>query len=720
MIKTLFHIRLILTRFGLCPFYRCPQASRKMGWAVWASLFFVTGITQTYAQSEVIHRQDTLDEVVVTSQSANRRVNEVQIGTEKVDVVTMSRLPAMLGERDIIKGLQLLPGVKSEADGLGGYQVRGGTSAQNNILLDGASVYNVGHLMGLFSAFNDDAIGGAELFKGLMPARYGGGSSSVLNMSTRVGDTERHHLSTSVGLLSSKLGVDGPLDRHGSTYLLAGRVSYLNLFIKAIPKYSSNSLRFYDVNARLNFRLSENDQLYLSLFRGYDLVEVEKMMNMSWSNTTGSLGWLHSKSQRHNAFTQLVASNYDTDQGMDVYSIDMSMQGYNRQLTLRHQQTWNIHGHSLNVGGESTWAGVQSAAWRVVTNHEREKRDGWFASLWVSDDMSLFNDRMVVSAGLRMEWFSVLGGKPYYNLDDMGNIVGTFHPDKWKIVKSYSIPQPRLNLTWKIGKIAALKAGYSRLAQPVQPIRNSSMSLPIDRMVIVSNNVKPQIADQVAAGFSLMSENGVWDFSADLYYKKLKNVYDFREGKIFNSDIEIERLLIGGRGKACGLEFAAHKNSGRVTGWVAYTLSWVQNKIPGIMDGKWYTAPNDRRHDLVVVLMSRLTPRWMLSSSWRYTTGQAMTAPSGKYEMGKETYHYFGDRNKSRAPDYHRLDIGLSNIKKIGKATRTWTFGLYNAYHRYNPFFVSFMEDDTRPLGTKAVVTTLFGLIPSVSFSYQY
>ena len=388
-----------------------------MGRAVWASLFFVTGITQTYAQSEVIHRQDTLDEVVVTSQSANRRVNEVQIGTEKVDVVTMSRLPAMLGERDIIKGLQLLPGVKSEADGLGGYQVRGGTSAQNNILLDGASVYNVGHLMGLFSAFNDDAIGGAELFKGLMPARYGGGSSSVLNMSTRVGDTERHHLSTSVGLLSSKLGVDGPLDRHGSTYLLAGRVSYLNLFIKAIPKYSSNSLRFYDVNARLNFRLSENDQLYLSLFRGYDLVEVEKMMNMSWSNTTGSLGWLHSKSQRHNAFTQLVASNYDTDQGMDVYSIDMSMQGYNRQLTLRHQQTWVIHGHSLNVGGESTWAGVQSAAWRVVTNREREKRDGWFASLWVSDDMSLFNDRMVVSAGLRMEWFSVRGGKPYYKLE---------------------------------------------------------------------------------------------------------------------------------------------------------------------------------------------------------------------------------------------------------------------------------------------------------------
>ena len=217
-----------------------------------------------------------------------------------------------------------------------------------------------------------------------------------------------------------------------------------------------------------------------------------------------------------------------------------------------------------------------------------------------------------------------------------------------------------------------------------------------------------------------MSENGVWDFSADFYYKKLKNVYDFREGKIFNSDIEIERLLIGGRGKACGLEFAAHKNSGRVTGWVAYTLSWVQNKIPGIMDGKWYTAPNDRRHDLVVVLMSRLTPHWMLSSSWRYTTGQAMTAPSGKYEMGRETYYFFGDRNKSRAPDYHRLDIGLSNIKKIGKATRTWTFGLYNAYHRYNPFFVSFMEDDTRPLGTKAVVTTLFGLIPSVSFSYQY
>ena len=688
---------------------------------VFLLFIFCLSLADAAAQTDSIQRGDTLKTVVVTSNSAMQRVSELQIGVERVNVETVRILPTLLGERDVVKSLQLLPGVKMEGDGLGGYQVRGGTSAQNNVMLDGATIYNVGHLMGLFSAFNDDAIGSVDLFKGLMPPKLGGGASSVLNMGVRVGDTEKNHFSYSVGLLSAKAEADGPLGKKGASYLMAARTSYLNMFIKSIRKYSNNSLSFYDINAKLNFRLSDNDQLYFSLFRGNDVIEVEKMMDMAWSNTTGSLGWIHSMGQRHLALTQLVASDYSTDQGMDIYSINISMQGFNRQLTLRHQQTWDVdRHHSLNIGGETTWIGVQSAAWRVMTNHEREKRDGWFSALWGADDMTLFDKHLQVSAGLRMEWFSALGGKPYYSFDDNGNIIDTFYPKKWEIVKTYPILQPRLSLTWKIGQNAAIKAGYSRLAQSVQPVRNSSMTMPIDRLAIISNYVKPQIADQVSTGFSMMTKDGGWDFSADAYWKKMKNVYDFREGKLFTSDIEIERLITGGRGKAYGVELAAHKNTGRWTGWMAYTLSWVKNKIDGIMDGQWYTAPNDRRHDLVVVLMAHLSQHWMFSSSWRYTTGQAMTAPSGKYEINGETHYYFGDRNKSRAPDYHRLDLNLSHVKKKGKATRTWSFGLFNAYNRYNPFLISFEEDDAHPKGTKAVVTTLFGIIPTVSFSYQY
>ncbi len=664
---------------------------------------------------------DTLKEVVVRSQASRRQVIDLQIGTEKVDVETMSQMPALLGERDIIKSLQLLPGVKMESDGLGGYQVRGGTSAQNQILLDGASVYNVGHLMGLFSSFNDDAMGNVDLYKGLVPARYGGGSSSVLNISTRSGSPDRHHFSTTVGLLSAKAEADGPMGKSGSSYLVAGRTSYVDLFVKGMRDYSTNSLRFYDLNARLNFRLGDADQLSLALFHSYDRIEIEKMMRMSWSNSAASLGWLHTRGTRSFAHTQLVASDYDNNQGMDVYSFNVSMKGYNRQLTLRHQQTWMPNTTcTLSAGGETTLSGLQSAAWRITTNYEREKRDTWLAALWLSDDMAFFNERLSLSAGLRCEWISPLGGKPYYNLDDNGTIIETFYPKKWSIVKTYTYLQPRMSLTWKVSPTFALKAGYSRLTQSVQPVRNSSMTLPVDRMAFTSNNIKPQVADQVAAGFSMVTADGAWDFAADGYWKKLKNVYDFREGKVFNTDIEIEQLITGGRGRAYGAELSAHKNKGLITGWAAYTLSWVQNKIDGIMDGRWYTASNDRRHDFVIVLLSQLTPRWTLSSTWRYTTGQAMTAPTGKYEVSGETHYYYGLRNQNRAPAYHRLDLSAAYSTTKGKATRTWTFGIYNAYNRYNPFFVSFKEDDTKPSGTKAVVTTIFGIVPTVSFTYKY
>ena len=396
------------------------------------------------------------------------------------------------------------------------------------------------------------------------------------------------------------------------------------------------------------------------------------------------------------------------------------MQGYNRQLTLRHQQTWQPRNHTVNTGGETTLIGVQSAAWRIVSNHEREKRDGWFSALWLADDISLFKKRLTLSAGLRMEWFSALGGKPYYKFDDTGRIIETMHPKKGKIVKTYTVAQPRVSLTWQIGPYASVKAGYSKLAQAVQPVRNSSMTLPIDRLTMISNYIKPQIADQVAAGFNIMTPKGAWDFSADAYWKKIKNVYDFRDGKTFNSEIEIEPLLTGGRGKAYGLELAAHKNHGPVTGWVAYTLSWVKNKIDGVMDGQWYTASNDRRHDFVAVVMAPLSPHWEIAATWRYTTGQAMTAPAGKYEIAGETYYYFGKRNENRAPAYHRLDLSATHTKKKGKREHMWTFGLFNAYNRYNPFFVSFKEDDSKPNGTKAVVTTLFGIVPTVSYSIKY
>lgn len=685
-------------------------------------LLLMTAVPRVLSQADSIARQDTLREIYVSAQSAVQRVKTQQIGAEKVNVMTMGRLPSLMGERDVIKGLQLLPGVKGEADGMGGYQVRGGTSAQNQILLDGASVYNAGHLMGLFSAFNDDAMGGVDLYKGLVPARYGGGSSSVLTINTRSGDTQKHRFAATVGLLTVKAEADGPMGDKGSSYLVAARTSLLNFYIKGMHDYSSNSLSFYDINAKLNFRLSEKDQLAFSVFRSFDLIEVENMMNMSWTNTSGSLGWTHTLNANHRMLTQLVASDFFNDQGIDVFSVNYKLDGFNRQLTLRHQQTWNPNRHHrLDAGGETTLLGLQSASWTVRRNlTEREKRDAWFSALWASDNLSLFDERLLLSAGLRVDFFSALGGKPYYRLDDNGNILETMHPKSGSIVKTYICVQPRLSLTWQMGPLTSIKAGYSRLVQPIHPVRNSSIAMPLDRATFVSNIVQPQVGDQLSAGFALMTPDGSYDFSADAYWKALQHVYDYREGKTFNSEIEMERLLVEGRGRAYGLELAAHKNKGRLTGWVAYTLSKVQNKIDGIMDGAWYTASHDRRHDFVAVLMADIGKKWLLSTTWRYTTGQAMTAPAGKYEIDGETYYYFARRNDRRAPDYHRLDLSMSHTKKFSRMSRTWAFGVINAYNRLNPFVVTFEEDDAKASGTKTVVTSLFGIVPFASLSVKF
>ena len=693
---------------------------RKMGTRL-LFLFLLLSSTVCRAQTDSVARRESLDEVIVVSRSAGQRVGDVQIGVEKVDVGTMSRVPALLGERDVIKSLQLLPGVKSEGDGLGGYQVRGGTSAQNQILLDGAAVYNAGHLMGLFSAFNDEALRSVELYKGLMPARFGGGVSSVLNLLTRVGDRDHHHFGASVGLLSAKVSADGPMGKNGSSYMAAGRASYLNFFIKSINKYADNSLSFYDLNASMNFMLSESDQLNFAVFRGYDIIDVESALSLSWSNTTGSLSWLHKAGHNRYATTQLVASSYMTDQSVSIYSLNYGMEGFNKMLTLRHYQTWMPSGlHTVNFGGETTFQGLQSADWNNRTFRQREKRDAWLSSAWLGDDISILNRRLQLSLGLRLDVFSALGGKPYYHLDDAGNITETFYPRKWSIVKSYAYLQPRVSIAWKIRPTFSVKTGYSRTVQSLQPIRNSSMTLPFDRLTMASNNVKPQVADQVATGLAWMTPNGEYDLTLEGYYKRINHVYDYRDGKSFYSEIEIERLLKGGRGRAYGLEFAARKNAGRMTGWLSYTLSWAENQIDGIMDNQWYTASNDRRHDFVVVAMYQLNPRWELSASWRFTTGQAMTAPAAKYEIDGNTFYYFDRRNEQRAPDYHRLDLSATYTRKLKRYTHVWAFGIYNAYHRYNPFFVRFEPDDSKPSGTKAVVTTLFGFIPSVSFTFKY
>ena len=675
--------------------------------------------TVSRAQKDDIAHEETLREVTISSRSAQKRVDEVQVGVEKVEIATLAKVPSLFGEKDILKGIQLLPGVKSESEGSGGYQVRGGTAAQNLILLDGATVYNAGHLMGLFSSFNDDALMNGSLYKGMVPAQLGGGSSSVFDISTRSGDVNNYHYGASVGLLSAKVMAEGPIQKDKSSFLVAGRRSYLDLFLGLSDEYKNNTLHFYDTNVRLNFHLSPKDMLALSFFHGRDNMAIEDMMMMEWSNTAATANWLHTFSDTRYVNTKLAYSIYQCDMGMDMLSSYYKMKGYIRHATLRHQQVWAPGQHRFNYGLEGTFLQLQSAEWDIVELHERERRNALMGAAWIGDEWRV-GKQLELSAGVRLHLFSVLGGAPYYQIDKDGNITETLNTASGHIVKTYTNVEPRLSAKLKLSQLHSLKLGYSRTSQDIHAISNSSMSMPFDRYTMTSNIVAPEQADQIALGWAGITKNGEYDFSAEAYYKDIRNVYDYRDGKLFYSEIEIERLILGGKGRAYGLELCAHKNKGLLTGWVSYTLSWSDNKIEGINGGQWYTASNDRRHDLSVVGMYKLSNTWEVAATWHYNTGQALTAPSGKYDMSGSTFYYYHERNGYRAPACHRLDISATYTKKHGRATHIWSFGIYNAYNHYNPYVIQFLNDDDKPSGTKVEQTSLFGIIPSVSFTIKY
>ena len=677
----------------------------------------IPAVTEAQVTGTDVMMGDTLQEVTVSSRSAQKRMDEVQIGVENIEVSSLAKMPSLFGERDFIKGIQLLPGIKSESEASGGYQVRGGKAAQNLILLDGATVYNVGHMMGLFSSFNDDAMMGASLYKGLLPAQLGGGTASVFDISTRSGSLTDYHFGGTISLLSAKVVAEGPIKEGRSSFLVAGRRSYLDIFLKATDKYRNNTLRFYDANLRLNFRLGIKDVLSLSFFRGHDNLGLDDMMRMEWGNTTATANWLHTFNDHHYANTQLIYSDFVSDVGIDVLNTYYTMRGFIRHATLRHQQSVKMQKHRLVYGFESTYLQLMSAEWNINLLHQREKRNAWTNALWLNDEWQMAPGWQL-SAGLRFRTFSALGGAPYYQLDSDGNITETINKDGF--VKTYADVEPRLSVKWTLSPQHSLKFGYSRTSQDIHAVSGSSMSMPFDRYTMTSNIVKPEEADQVAIGWVGMTPGGDYDCTVEGYFKSIRNVYDYRDGKTFHSEIEIERLLLGGKGRAYGMEFCLRKNTGRLTGWLSYTLSWSENKIDGINGNRWYTASNDRRHDLVLVGVYQLSPSWELSGVWRYNTGQALTAPSAKYDLIGTTYYYYNERNGYRAPACHRLDLSVNYSKKTARFTRTWSFGIYNVYNRYNPFMIRFVNDDKSPTGTICQNTALFGIVPSVSFTLKY
>ena len=650
--------------------------------------------TTAYAEEEndSTAKTDDLNEVVVTaSHSASQRLNEVQIGIEKIDISKMGQVPAIFGEKDIIKSLQMLPGVKSDGEGSCGFQVRGGTSAQNLVLVDNAPMYNTGHLVGLFSAFNDEALQTAALYKGQIPAKFGGATSSVLDIATKPGNMYDWHGGVSIGLLASKVFIEGPIADDNASFLLTARRSYMDFFLKADPKYKDNTLNFYDINYRADVNASPKSKMFVSFYHGKDNMAVDDLMEMHWGNTTLSGGWKFTANDKLRLNTTLAYSYYGSNMGYFVANKNYVFDGHIKQGIAREAIDWRPNDrHSVSLGAEAAYQDVLSAEWDCMALHEKNQRSQWDINAWVNDDWKVSNV-LEVSAGLRYDHFGI-----YDNLE------------------------PRASMKVNLSKQHCIKAGYSRTTQNIHAIRSSNTSMPMDRYTISTSFVKPEQADQVSLGYIGMTKDEDYDFSVEGYYKWVRNIYDYKDGKMFSSEIEIENLILGGKGRAYGVELCAHKNNGNLTGWASYTLSWSENKIDGINNGNWYTANNDRRHDINLVGMYKIDKRWNASAAFVFTSGQALTAPSAKYKIDGTTFFYYNERNGYRAPSCHHLDLSATYTKHTKKCEQQWTFGIYNIYNRENPYVITFTEDKGNATGTKATQTALFGAIPFIAFSVKY
>ena len=665
-------------------------------------------------------RTERLEEVVVTSNSARQRIQNVQTGAEVLQLEDLASAPQLFGETDIMRSIQLLPGVKAESDASSSFQVRGGTSAQNQVLFDLAPVYNSGHLAGLFSAFNDDALASATLYKGLLPAQYGGASSAVLDITGKTGNKHDWHGGASIGILSAKGTIEGPIAKDKASLLVTARRTYMDLFLKASKDFRDNTLYFYDVNAKLDWMLNMRNQLFFTFFTSYDCTAVDKMADIRWSNMTFNLKWLHHFKGDSYAQTTAYYGNYLTDNGVDFLRMNLWYKGHIRQASLRQDFHIVLGEHQLKAGLQTSLYNVKSAEWQVLTKYDKEERRAWENTGWVNGTFNLRPD-LQASLGLRLNAFSPLGGSLYYDIEDNGEIGWYYNYGRNEIVKTHLTLEPRASISWQPTTQTSIKLGYARTSQNLHALRNQSTSTPFDRYTISSNIVEPEIADQWSGGFYMMTPEQDYDFSVEGYYRKIQNVLDYRDGKSFSSEIEIERLVLAGDGKSYGVELCARKNSGRLTGWIGYTLSWSKTRIDGINGGQWYDANNDRRHDINIVATYQLNDAWTLNATWVYNSGQAFTAPSAKYQIVDNFVYYYAERNGYRAPDYHRLDVSATWSKKLksGKLTREWSFGIYNLYNRYNPFLIRF-EDSQYGRGTKAKQYSLFGIVPSVSFNLKF
>jgi hypothetical protein len=666
--------------------------------------------------------KNVLKEVVVESSKKNNNLIKPQMGTETLNMAAISKVPVIFGEKDILKTLQLLPGVKSAGEGNSGYYVRGGAADQNLILLDEAPVYNASHLLGFFSTFNSDAIKDATLIKGNSPAMYGGRLSSVLDVKMKEGNNKDYVVNGGLGLISSRVSIEGPIQNEKSSFILSGRRTYADMFLKATEKFKNNILYFYDLNMKANYTINAKNKIYLSGYFGKDELGLGDAFGIDWGNKTGTIRWNKIISNRLFLNTSLIYSDYNYNVKLKNGETNFNINSNIKELNLKQDYTFYADPkNNLRFGFNTILHTITPSTFSgTVTNSiSKQGRNGLENAIYLNNNYKP-NNNLSFDIGLRVSAYTLMGGDDY-NIYNNGAIQSVIKLDKSSFGKTYINPEPRFTLNYRITDENSFKAGYARNIQHLHLLSNATASSPSDQWIGNSYNIQPEIADQYSIGYVNTFNENKYEMSTELYYKDLQNQLDYVDGAEVNTLADVESALLYGVGRAYGIEWLLKKKEGLFTGWVSYTLSKTERKINGINQNNWYNAKQDRTHDIAVVGIYNLNARWSVSGVFVYNTGDAVTYPTGKYALQGQTLYQYASRNANRMPDNHRLDISVTyDKKKKKKIQESWNFSLYNVYGRENAYRITFQDDPKNLSRTQIIQTSLFRWVPSITYQFKF
>jgi hypothetical protein len=686
---------------------------------------------------------EALDAIVIKADVEKLSTKSPQMSVNALSIETIKKIPVVLGETDLIKALTLLPGVSNAGEGSAGFNVRGGAADQNLVLLDEATLYGSDHLFGFFSVFNPDAIKDLKLYKGGIPARYGGRVSSVLDIYQRDGNKNKFSGTGGIGLVASRLLFEGPIIKEKASFLIGGRSSYAHLFLPLFDV--DNEAYFYDLNAKLSFNLDDNNRLYLSSYFGRDVFNVDNLFGNTFGNSFVNVRWNHLFNEKWFANASIIYSDYNYGLELEFveFTFDSGITNLNAKYDLTHFVNDKV---KMKYGINSIYYEFDpgrikpTTATSGINDRQLIKKYAWENGIYADGEFAV-SDKININAGLRISSFNRLGqeslniyenDQPLLFNQDLGiyesaEEIGTFSSSRSETLKSFVNLEPRFSIAYSIDDNTSIKASYQRINQYIHLISNTNAPTPFDLYAPSGSFIEPQKGDQVAAGF--FKNIGDYSIETEAFYKTVKNRLDYIDGADLIANDAVEQILLEGEARAYGLEMLLRKNEGKLQGWIAYTLSRSEQRTPGrnalepgINNGEWYSAAWDKTHDLTITANYDLNRKWDLGANFTLQTGQPITYPNGQYEFDGLFIPTFETRNSSRLPMVHRLDLSATYTPKPDKKKgwqSSWVFSLYNAYNRRNAVSITFGENEDTDRN-EATRLSIFGIVPAVTYNFKF